>query len=215
MRTAVTVFFLSLSIISTIIFVGIGRVITGPLNVREFFTDRVQSELEDWSQCLLQGGSKKYYCDKRSCPDSLRKVMESFGVLNVCVSQEENKVDWLLDGNFRVQIHYICLPREGKRTTRDNCKWKFNLEGESVSPKTLMSVLIARQNKCKICIVVFFFLTCIALSSCCCHFFDRIRKMVPKFIWISAIGIVWIANMYLVCIAGMGFFIMLTDWMRK
>ena len=54
MRIAVITFFCSLFIIFATMVVGIGVVVSGPLNAQEFFIEGVQSEFDDWSQRLIK-----------------------------------------------------------------------------------------------------------------------------------------------------------------
>ena len=210
MRIAVITFFCSLSIIFATIVAGIGVVVNGPLNVQKFFIESVRSEFNAWSQRLIKVDDKEYY-DKGSCPDELRQFMERFGILSVRVSQAESIVDWLLDGNFRVRLHYICSLNDGERWQDGGGSWIFKLENESTSPETLLSILNIRRDKCKIWIVILCFSLCAIVGFCRLKVFHRIRQMVPYFVWLVIMYIVWSVDIFVVCIAGMSLWILVSE----
>ncbi len=215
MRIAVITFFCSLFIIFATIVAGIGVVVNGPLNVQKFFIESVRSEFNAWSQRLIKIDGEVYYNDKRSCPDELRQFMARFGILSVRVSQAESRVDWLLDGNFRVRVHYICSLNDGERRQDGGGSWIFKLENESISPETLLSILNARRDKCKIWIVIL----CLSLCAIVClrrfKVFHRIKQIVPDFVWLIMTYIVWSIDIFVVCLTGMGLWILVAEWMKQ
>ena len=215
MRIAVITFFCSLFIIFATMVVGIGVVVSGPLNAQEFFIEGVQSEFDVWSQRLIKIDGEVYYNDKRSCPDELRQFMARFGILSVRVSQAESRVDWLLDGNFRVRVHYICSLNDGERRQDGGGSWIFKLENESISPESLLSILNARRDKCKIWIVI----SCLFLCAIVClrrfKVFHRIKQIVPDFVWLIMTYFVWSIDIFVVCLTGMGLWILVAEWMKQ
>ena len=215
MRSVVIIFFCGLSIVLTTMFVGIGIVVNGPLNAREFFVDSVQSEFDVWSRRLIKiHHDRTYYNDRWSCPDDLRQFMERFGILSVRVSQDECSVDWLLDGSFRVLVHYIYLPIDGKRHNVDSGTWTFKLEDESISPESFLSILMARRNKCKTWIMIFSFSSFIVVCFCRLKVFHRIRQVMPDFAWFVVMYIAWSVDVIVVCLVGMSVWITLAEWMK-
>ena len=215
MRIAVITFFCSLFIIFATMVVGIGVVVSGPLNAQEFFIEGVQSEFDDWSQRLIKIDGEVYYNDKRSCPDELRQFMARFGILSVRVSQAESRVDWLLDGNFRVRVHYICSLNDGERRQDGGGSWIFKLETESISPETLLSILNARRDTCKIWIVILCLFLCAIVCLRRFKVFHRIKQMVPDFVWLIMMYFVWSIDMFVACLAGMGLWILVAEWMKQ
>jgi len=213
MRSAVIIFFCGLSIVLATMFAGIGFVVNGPLNVREFFVDSVQSEFDVWSRRLIKVDDRTYDYDRGSCPDDLRQFMERFGILSVRVSQDECRVDWLLDGNFRVRVRYVCLL--SKRCHRDIDTWTFKLEDESIAPETLLSILKTRQNKYKTWTMISFLSSFVVVCFCRRKVFNRIRQMISDVAWFVVLYIVWSVDIFVVCLAGMSVWITLTEWMKR
>ena len=213
MRSAVIIFFCGISIVLATMFVGTGFVVKGPLNVREFFVDCVRSEFDVWSRRLIKVDDRTYDNDSGSCPDDLRQFMERFGILSVRVSQNESRVDWLLDGNFRVRVRYVCLL--SKRCHRDIGTWTFKLEDESIAPETLLSILKARQNKYKAWTMISLLSSFVVVCFCRLKVFNRIRRMTPDVAWFVVMYIVWSVDIFVVCLAGMSVWITLTEWMKQ
>ena len=137
--------------------------------------------------------------------------MARFGILSVRVSQAESRVDWLLDGNFRVRVHYICSLNDGERWQDGGGSWIFKLENESTSPETLLSILNIRRDKCKIWILILCFSLCAIVGFCRLKVFHRIRQMVPYFVWLVIMYIVWSVDIFVVCIAGMSLWILVSE----
>jgi len=213
MRSAVIIFFCGLSIVLATMFAGIGFVVNGPLNVREFFVDSVQSEFDVWSRRLIKVDDRTSDYDRGACPDDLRQFMERFGILSVRVSQDECRVDWLLDGNFRVRVRYVCLL--SKRCHRDIDTWTFKLEDESIAPETLLSILKTRQNKYKTWTMISFLSSFVVVCFCRRRVFNRIRQMISDVAWFVVMYIVWSVDIFVVCLAGMSVWITLTEWMKR
>lgn len=215
MRIAVITFFCSLFIIFATMVVGIGVVVSGPLNAQEFFIEGVQSEFDDWSQRLIKIDGEVYYNDKRSCPDELRQFMARFGILSVRVSQAESRVDWLLDGNFRVRVHYICSLNDGERRQDGGGSWIFKLENESISPESLLSILNARRDSCKTWIAALCISLCVMVGFYRIKVFHHIRQMMSEFVWVVMMYIVWSIDIFVGCLAGMSLCILVMEWTKQ
>lgn len=215
MRNALITFFCCLFIILATIFAGIGTVVNGPLNVQKFFVESVRSEFDVWSQRLMKVSDRVYYNDKRLSPDDLCQFMERFGILSVRVSRTECKVDWLLDGNFRVRVRYICLLTEGARWQDGAGSWIFRLENESISVESLLSILNARRDSCKTWIAALCISLCVMVGFYRIKVFHHIRQMMPEFVWVVMMYIVWSIDIFVGCLAGMSLCILVIEWTKQ
>ena len=205
MRLAIAVLFINIVIILMTTFYGIGFVMNGPLNTSRFFVDDVRYEFTDWSRSLAKHGNKTYV-DKKSCPKDLQQFMEKFGVIFVAVSSNGDMVDWLLDGRFRVRVHYSCsFPKDG--SDGDDCSWAFSLEGESVSAEALLDILAVRRQKCKKWTMIFCLLLCVVLISNKFYFLDHIWQKMPVLWRVLIISIIWTINVLLLGVVIMNLFI--------
>ena len=187
----------------------VGRIVP----FRNELVDCVRSEFDVWSRRLIKVDDRTYDYDRGSCPDDLRQFMERFGILSVRVSQDECRVDWLLDGNFRVRVRYVCLL--SKRCHRDIDTWTFKLEDESIAPETLLSILKTRQNKYKTWTMISFLSSFVVVCFCRRKVFNRIRQMISDVAWFVVLYIVWSVDIFVVCLAGMSVWITLTEWMKR
>ena len=121
---------------------------------------------------------------------------------------------FLLDGSFRVRVHYIYLPIDGKQHNVDSGTWTFKLEDESISPESFLSILMARRNKCKTWIMIFSVSSFIVVCFCRLKVFHRIRQVMPDFAWFVVMYIVWSVDIIVVCLVGMSVWITLAEWMK-
>ena len=214
MRIALITFFCCLFIILATTIAGIDAVVNGSLNVQKFFIESVQSEFNVWSQRLMKVDDRLYYNDKRSCPDDLCHFMERFGILSVQVSRAGGRVEWLLDGKFRVRVRYICLLNDGTRRQDDFGSWIFKVDNESISVESFLSILNARRDSCKTWIVILCISFFVIMAFCRLKIFHRIKQKMPYFAWFVMMYIVWIIDMFLVCLVGMSVWISVMEWVK-
>ena len=213
MRLAIVALFVNLVVILTTTAIGIGFVVDGPLDTSKFFSDEVRGKFTDWSRSLAKHGNR-IYADKESCPVAFSKFMEKFGVLSVGVSSGGEVVDWLLDGRGRVRVHYVCSGcKTDKEGEGEGCLWTFHVDGEHVSAKELLDVLVARRNRCKTWIVRLCSLLFASLILACIPFNGSCRRM-PDLMRMLFVCILWALNVLLFGIVVMSLLITIREYRR-
>ena len=133
------------------------------------------------------------------------------------VSQVERRVEWMLDGGFRVRVLYICLLNDVSESHDGSPSWEFKLENEPCSAENLLSILNVRRSACKRLIAI---LSIILFAIECFYrlkfkVFNHVRQIVPGFVWFGMLYAVWCVDMVVVCVAGMGIWILLSEWIKR
>ena len=163
------------------------RNISGPLNVREYFTPDVIHEFEYISACFLQN-----HCLTADEKRAFEELSDRRCVVSLSVDDLSRSVVWRIHAgsrnclNCRVEFTEKHCPY-----VHQSARVGWMLEGEEQNPSVLLDILTRRYVRSKniLCVVIGLLLVTICIRF---DFVDRlpIRMFVVVLLWMLMIGLV-------------------------